>query len=399
MTSTNESSKSAYSWLLMVGHLCSDINQGALLASLPFLVLYSGFSYTAVATLILASNVASSIIQPLFGYLGDKKARPWLMAAGIFLAGAGMAGVGMFQDYALVLLSATVSGTGVAMFHPEGGRLANLVAGKKKANGMSIFSVGGNLGFTIGPIIAAASLSTFGLHGTLVFLIPATICALVLLANNKHLAAFGLRDQASLDAAGNKDHWGAFGLILGVLSFRSVLFNTLLTFVPLFLVSFAGTDEAFGSLAITAYSLMGAVATLLSGKISQRTGAQKLLLVGMLALMVILLGFALAGSLPPELALPCSLVLLLLAAPAVNAPYPSTVALGQSFVPSHLGMASGLTYGVAVSIGGMISPLMGMVGDTYGLVPVFLLAAGFALLGSIIAVILLNSSKTLISQK
>ncbi|MDD6650973.1 MAG: MFS transporter [Eggerthellales bacterium] len=387
-----------YSWLLMAGHLCSDVNQGALLASLPFLVLYSGFSYTAVSLLILAANVASSVIQPLFGWLGDKKARPWLMALGIFLAGAGMAGVGLFSNYYLVLASAMVSGIGVAMFHPEGGRLANLVAGKKKAGGMSIFSVGGNLGFTTGPIIAAASLSAFGLAGTAVFLIPSTLCALVLLTQNKKLAAFGLRDQASVDAAGGKDHWGAFSLILGVLSFRSVLFNTLLTFVPLFLVGVLGQSEAFGSLAITAYSLVGAIATLLSGRISAKTGAQKLLLAGMAGLALIMVGFSFCHLLPSWAALPVALLLLLCAAPAVNAPYPSTVALGQGFIPNHLGMASGLTYGIAVSVGGVISPLMGMVGDAWGLTYVFALATVFALVGSAIALILLKMSRNLISR-
>lgn len=127
------------SLLLMAGHLCCDINQGALVATLPFLVLLGGFSYTAATALLFASNIASAIIQPLFGWLGDRFQKPWIMALGITLAGLGMAGVGIFSTYWLILASAMVSGIGIAMFHPEGGRLANLVAGEKKEFGNEHF--------------------------------------------------------------------------------------------------------------------------------------------------------------------------------------------------------------------------------------------------------------------
>ena len=145
------------SYLLMAAHLCDDVNQGALVALMPFLVLHYGYSYAAVTALLFASNAASAIIQPLFGWLGDRHQRPWLMAVGIFLAGTGIALIGVMPNYELDLAAAMVSGIGVAMFHPEGGRLANLVAGAQKGTGMSIFAVGGKLGFTFGPLLAAAA--------------------------------------------------------------------------------------------------------------------------------------------------------------------------------------------------------------------------------------------------
>ena len=86
-------------YLTMVGHLCSDINQGALSAVLPFLVVAHGFSYAAVAMLVFAANLASAVIQPLFGWIGDRRPCPWFMAAGIFLAGLGICGIGFLEDY------------------------------------------------------------------------------------------------------------------------------------------------------------------------------------------------------------------------------------------------------------------------------------------------------------
>lgn len=106
----------------MGGHICVDACQGGLASVLPFLVIQSGFSYTEITALVLASNSASAIIQPLFGWLGDKKARPWLMAVGVALAGIGLALVGVLQSYWLVVAAAMISGIGNAMLHPEGAR-------------------------------------------------------------------------------------------------------------------------------------------------------------------------------------------------------------------------------------------------------------------------------------
>ena len=60
-------------YLLALGHLCSDINQGALAAVLPFLIAARHYDYATAASLIMAANVIGSVVQPLFGQLADKK--------------------------------------------------------------------------------------------------------------------------------------------------------------------------------------------------------------------------------------------------------------------------------------------------------------------------------------
>lgn len=223
-----------YSYLMMIAHLCDDLNQGALVAVIPFLVLHNGYSYAEVTALLLASNAASAIIQPLFGWLGDKKPRPWLMAAGIFLAGVGMAGVGVLPNYPLIMASAMLSGIGVAMFHPEGGRLGNLTAGEQKGKGMSIFAVGGKLGFTFGPLVATAAITLWGLPGTLIFIIPSTLCAAILLSQNKALLSYSNPDKQSSDESLYQDNWVGFGFVMGAISCRSIMYYAFLSFIPLF---------------------------------------------------------------------------------------------------------------------------------------------------------------------
>lgn len=367
-----------YSYLMMIAHLCDDLNQGALVAVIPFLVLHNGYSYAEVTALLLASNAASAIIQPLFGWLGDKKPRPWLMAAGIFLAGIGMAGVGVLPNYPLIMASAMLSGIGVAMFHPEGGRLGNLTAGEQKGKGMSIFAVGGKLGFTFGPLVATAAITLWGLPGTLIFIIPSTLCAAILLSQNKALLSYSNPDKQSSDDSLYQDNWVGFGFVMGAICCRSIMYYAFLSFIPLFLVYNLGQEEAFASSVISLFALVCAVGTIASGWAGQLLGAKKLIIVSYACVAIEVVIFAFNGSLI------VALILIALLALTCDISYPSAVAMGQSFVPHHLGMASGLSFGVMVCIGGLMTPVFGLIGDYFGLQVVMLCVTAIALLGIII---------------
>ena len=102
------------------------------------------------------SNVTSSLIQPLFGFLADKTARRWLLPLSVILSAFGIALSGVAPSYAAVLALVMVSGFGVAAYHPEGYRTATQVAGDRKATGVSIFSTGGNIGIAVGPPLITA---------------------------------------------------------------------------------------------------------------------------------------------------------------------------------------------------------------------------------------------------
>ena len=117
------------------GHLCVDLCQGAVPALLPFLAAERGYSYAALGALVLFSTIGSSIVQPLFGLLSDRIATPWLMPAGLVLAGVGIALAGPAPTYALTALAVAVSGLGVAVFHPEGAKFAGLASASDRAGG------------------------------------------------------------------------------------------------------------------------------------------------------------------------------------------------------------------------------------------------------------------------
>ena len=166
--------------LLSLGHFLIDFCQGVVPALVPFLVVDRHFSYTAAAGLVFAISATSSVVQPLFGQLADRLALPWLLPASVFLAGAALSLGAQSADYGVVLTAFGLSGLGVAAFHPEAARKAYLASGERRTTGMSLFSVGGGLGFALAPALTTAVYVSWGNSGLLALLAPAGIIAALL---------------------------------------------------------------------------------------------------------------------------------------------------------------------------------------------------------------------------
>src|SRR4029453_5398286 len=121
--------------------------------------------FRSIGTLVLVASLSSSLIQPIFGHLSDRSARPWLLPFGVFAATSGIAAIGLASIYQHILRPVCVSGVGIASFHPEAYKTAYLATGEKKATGISLFSVGGNIGYGLGPLVVAFCLTAFGQRG------------------------------------------------------------------------------------------------------------------------------------------------------------------------------------------------------------------------------------------
>ena len=350
--------------LLCLGHLVTDINQGALPALLPFLIAEYGLSYTAAGFLVFASNIASTVVQPLFGHLADRRARPWLLPAGIALAGAGLAATGLVSGYGWVCLAVMVSGIGVAAFHPQGARLVNRMAGERKATAMSIFGVGGTLGFAVGPGLVTAALLAWGMKGTAILALPTGLLAAALAW---HLAGMPI-DQSGMapsrtggSPAAAHDAWGPFARLTAAVVARAVLFYGFNTFVPLYWIHVLGQSKAAGATALTVFALAGVSGNLLGGRLADRFGSTRIAAAGFCALLPLVPALTMASSAPVALAI------LVLIGCALSTTYSPLITLGQAYLPNHIGLSSGVTLGVAVSIGGVATPLLGRVADQYGL--------------------------------
>ena len=368
-----------YRYLMMIGHTCCDMNMAAVPALLPFLVVLRGIDYTAAAGLIFASSVLSSLIQPVMGLLADKKQRPWLMGAGILMSGLGVAAIGFMENYWAMFAVIVFAGIGSAIFHPEGGRMANCVAGANKGAGIGTFAAGGNLGFVIGPIVAASAVLAWGLRGTAVVLITTTVVVSIFFSLHKRLVQLSnmARKETSeiIAATGQKDDWPALYRLCVSLFSRSIIANGLQTFIPLYWVAVLFQTQQRGSLMITVIALSVVVASFAGGWLADRFGFVRVIRISfsMVAPLIILTTMTSSVWLATALVMPLAATL--------GTGFGPSVVLGQKYLPNRLGMASGITLGIAVGFGGITSPLLGMIGNNHGLTMILYILAGVAVIG------------------
>jgi len=380
--------------LLSLGHLTVDTCQGAVPALLPFLIAARGYTVAAAAVLVMGATVASSVVQPVFGILSDRVRRPWMMPAGVAVAGVGIALAGALPTYVATLAAVVVSGLGVAAYHPEGSRSARLASGARKGTGMSLFSVGGNAGFALGPILVTPLVLGFGLTGTLALLVLPAIVAVVLTTQLGRLehprtadradgarggaarpatAAGAVAAVAAEPAGEGVDRPGAFARLAGAVACRSVLYFGLLTFVPIWFVRELHTSKATGNGALTVMLISGATGTLIGGRLADRFGARRVFVFSMALAVPMAAGFLAVGVVP-------AFVLLGLAGGTIIATFSVSVVLGQALLPSRVGVASGITLGLSIGIGGMAAALLGLLADATSLTLALGVAVAFGAL-------------------
>src|SRR5664279_4834232 len=212
---------------MSASHVVDDIYQGCVPALLPFLVAERHYTYAAVSGLTLAATVLSSVAQPAFGWWTDRRPRRWMSTAGI-----GVALSGLSTSYVLTWLAFALSELGIAAFHPEGARAARQAAGNS-TRAMSLFALGGNTGFAIGPLFATPVLLATGVRGTGLLVVPAAIMAVVLVTwlNRVPAGASGQHRGARLPTGA--DDWPLFLRLTAVVVVRSVLFFGLTSFLGL----------------------------------------------------------------------------------------------------------------------------------------------------------------------
>ncbi|MGD9055554.1 MAG: MFS transporter [Desulfobacterales bacterium] len=351
-------------WILSVGHLITDVNQGALPAMLPFFISAYDLSYTAAASIVFAANLASSIIQPIFGYAADRFSRPFLLIIGLILAGVGLGLTGLCKNYQLIMALAVTSGIGIAAYHPEAARLVNFEAGNQKNTAMSIFGVGGTIGFAIGPFLITTALIQWDLKGTIILILPVSIMAMLMTTQYPKFKSIVRKNNFKNYSSSEqelKEDWWAFIRLTAVIIGRSIIFYGLNTFIPIYWISYLHQSKMMGSLALTAFAASGILGNLIGGTLADKYGPKKVLLFGFLGLAVLLPIFCLVNTAFVSLLLMIPIGLILYAS------YSPSIVLGQNYLPNRVGLSSGITLGVAISIGGAATPIIGKIADIYGI--------------------------------
>ena len=351
---------------LSSAHLATDFAGGALYVLIPYFKTEFGLSYTLAAVLVLCSTISGSLIQPVFGLWSDRHGAVWLIPAGVVAAGIGISLACVSPSYGLVVVCVILSGLGTAAFHPEGSKFAAYVSGRRRASGMSLFSVGGNVGFGLGALAGTQLVHSLGLHGGIWLMLPVLAIGAVLMTLRRYLRGFVPDRETRARRAGTDDR-RSLGILLTVITFRSFAWYGLLTFVPLWEVSL-GHSKHYGNTLLWTMLLVGGIGTLAAGPIADRVGLRTVLLAANVVICPLMLVFVLVGGAAGGVALA-------LVGTVVIGTFGITMVMAQNYLPSRIGMASGLSIGFSIGLGGIAAVILGGIADSVDLRTALLVSA------------------------
>jgi FSR family fosmidomycin resistance protein-like MFS transporter len=365
-------------------HFCNDMLQSLLPAIYPNLKALLGLSFAQVGLVTLAYQLTASILQPLIGAIADKRPRPMALPVGTLFTFGGLVVISQAHAYWVLVLGAMLLGTGSAVFHPEGSRVARMAAGGRHGFAQSIFQVGGNAGSAVGPLFAALIVVRFGIPSIAYMALLALVSAAVLWNVAVWYKAHGLgRLKAGMKAAREvvvAPRAAQMGIaILLVLVFSKyiylVSFSNYLTF---YLIAKFHVSVETAQMFLFGYLAATALGTFAGGPIGDRIGRKYVI------------WFSILGAVPFALALPFAnlvgtLPLIVAIGFILASAFPAIVVYAQELMPGKVGMISGMFFGFAFGVAGIAAALLGFLADHLGIVAVYRVCAFLPFIGLIAA--------------
>jgi FSR family fosmidomycin resistance protein-like MFS transporter len=297
----------------------------------------------------------SSIVQPLFGAYSDRAGRWWFLPASVAVTVVAVSLIGLAPGIAVLALFVVAGGIGSAVMHPEAGKYAALLSGDRKSGGISIFQIGGAVGYAFGPAAIAALLARYGTHGSLLMLVPGVLAIAALFVLMRELAAHTERaaqaHHASLEVARASVDRAGIALLVAGTALKYLVGASFMTYLPNLIVSQGGSITDAGAI-VTAFLAVGVIGLYAGGWLGDRFGAVPIAVASLLLASPVLYAyFTLHG--------PQSLIALMLGNVLLNIQSAPSVAIVQRMLPRNLGMALGLMNGVAFGAGSALVTAVG----------------------------------------
>jgi FSR family fosmidomycin resistance protein-like MFS transporter len=359
--------------ILSFGHFAADFYASFMSLVWPLLVGPLGLTYGLVGIASTVYTIASSLAQPIFGYLGDRFASRFLAALGLAWIAIFMGLIGFVGSYPILLLVVAMIGLGPAAFHPQGAMNAAIVSGRQKASGMSIFSLGGIIAFSLGPLVGSWLFTTaLGLKSTILLVVPGLLAALWLY---RSMLVIEQRKEAAAEARTNVSSAkiNLLGLValIGVISLRAWVFSATTTYIPLLYQS-RDLPLTFSGRLLFLMLLAGAVGVFTGGLLADRFGRRRITALSLFLLAPVTYLFYQS----PMVLVPITgMIFGFLGETSL----PITVVMGQEMMPRYVGVVSGLIYGLAFVTGGLGVSLTGVMADRWGLLPALSLLSALPL--------------------
>jgi MFS transporter, FSR family, fosmidomycin resistance protein len=345
---------------LSLAHMVTDIYLPVITSMLPLLILTYGYTYFLAGLLVTSYNITSSLTQPLFGWASDRHGFQIPVAFSLLISGVFISLMGLTGNYSLLLVFAALAAIGHSSFHPAALSLVSRIASNlNRGKITSIFVVGGNLGYALGPLLAGAAIAYAGLPGTILLVIPAMVMAVVLKWVIPAVRA-EVKDHVSPRASVSGHAARKTLLILfSASTLRAWAAFAAIAFLPPYLIGL-GYSLFSANLLISMMLLAGVASQVIGGIISDRWGRKEFVITGLLLSIPFFILFMVTSG-------PVQIISLLLFGLTLWSSFAITVAMSHEIMPEQIGLTSGLMIGVAIGAGGIGVAVSGLVADAISL--------------------------------
>lgn len=365
-------------------HMLNDMMQSLLPAIYPILKESYGLTFGQIGFLTFTFQVTASLLQPLVGWVTDRRPQPYSLSLGMGFSFVGLLLLSVAGSYPALLAAAALVGTGSSILHPESSRVARMAAGKRPGLAQSVFQMGGNLGSSIGPLFAAVVVLRYGQGSVAWFALAAVAGMALLFGVGRWYAAHGIarmRAQAPRQGEPGLSRGRvavALGVLIALMLSKFVYTASFTSYYTFFLIERFGVSVRAAQLYLFVYLAAVALGTLVGGPLGDRFGRKFVIWFSILGVLPFTLALPYAGLLGTAL-LSVAIGLILASA------FPAIVVYGQELVPFRVGTVAGLFFGLAFGLGGIGAALLGRVADVTGVEHVFQLCSFLPAIGLLAA--------------
>jgi MFS transporter, FSR family, fosmidomycin resistance protein len=351
--------------VMTLAHFVNDSYGNYIAVLLPLLIAKLEFSLSAAGVLVAAYTITSSIVQPALGYVADRLATRMISVFGTMAAAIGASLLGLAPQYVFLIMLAIVSGLGTAAYHPQAAAMVVNVAGRRRATIMSLYLMGGNLGFAIGPAVAVWVVENLGWRGMPLLAIPGLAMGAVLyVAAPRNWSPNAGTGGPSLIEVISKNR-RILGRLLAVVGVRSWGHMGLMAFLPIFLVDYKGFSEGDAAVLVTVLLFTGAFGGVIGGWIADSHWASRRTVIVVSLLLAGIFGMAMLESTGASL-----WIFAVLTGLTLLGSFSVLTVKGQEVLPNNVGLASGFMLGLTIGLGGLGTLPLGFLADHIGLSPV-----------------------------
>lgn len=369
---------------LSLSHCTNDMLQSVIMAVYPLVKSELALSFAQVGLITMVYQISASVFQPVMGMVMDRHQKPWSLPMGMGFTFTGLMLLAFVHQFWLVLVSVALVGIGSSIFHPEAARLTALASGGKRGLAQSLFQVGGNLGGSFGPLLAALVIAPYVRQNVgLIALLALVGMCIMLPVCRWYRARLKEWDERRRQRGEGLRHEMPYsvpktvfiiGVIIVLIFSKYIYMASLNSYYTFYLIHKFGVSVQDSQFYLFIFLFATAAGTLLGGPIGDRIG-RKYVIWGSI------LGTAPFSLLMPHVGLVPTVILSFLIGFILSSAFPAILVYAQELLPYKIGLISGIFYGFAFGIAGIASAVLGNFADEYGIEYVYQVVAFTPLLG------------------